>query len=356
MDLGENGRARPDAGDGAALGLVPRLHGVRDVAARRACATTALIESTRQQVERALRAPGRATGASRDALFHALPYPRRLRRSGAPLVAYRASGLQRAVRRTRLHALLPARLRQAEALAPTLTLRSIASAGAGATPARGRAAAEGRDAARLRAARVLRRRQRRHGARCSRPTAARCWRRATRAAAAPSSCTPAARRRPCDRARRADRGARGDRRRPHRRQQRRLRLDDQGVRPPAGRRPRVGAGQRRWPRRRATSPRSWPSSARRPARCTRCRLRLAYHDACHLAHAQGVRDEPRAVLRAIPGVRAASRSRSPPSAAAAPASTTSSSREAAGRPRAPQGRQRARRSSPTRWRPPTRAA
>jgi glycolate oxidase iron-sulfur subunit len=32
------------------------------------------------------------------------------------------------------------------------------------------------------------------------------------------------------------------------------------------------------------------------------RLRVAYHDACHLAHAQGVRDEPRALLRGIPGV------------------------------------------------------
>jgi len=32
------------------------------------------------------------------------------------------------------------------------------------------------------------------------------------------------------------------------------------------------------------------------------RLRIAYHDACHLAHAQGVRAEPRALLRAIPGV------------------------------------------------------
>ncbi|HEY7781081.1 MAG TPA: heterodisulfide reductase-related iron-sulfur binding cluster [Ktedonobacterales bacterium] len=29
-------------------------------------------------------------------------------------------------------------------------------------------------------------------------------------------------------------------------------------------------------------------------------LRVAYHDACHLAHAQGVRREPRAVLRSIP--------------------------------------------------------
>lgn len=30
--------------------------------------------------------------------------------------------------------------------------------------------------------------------------------------------------------------------------------------------------------------------------------RVAYHDACHLAHAQGVRAEPRALLRAIPGL------------------------------------------------------
>jgi glycolate oxidase iron-sulfur subunit len=31
-------------------------------------------------------------------------------------------------------------------------------------------------------------------------------------------------------------------------------------------------------------------------------LRLAYHDACHLAHAQGVREQPRELLRAIPGL------------------------------------------------------
>jgi len=29
-------------------------------------------------------------------------------------------------------------------------------------------------------------------------------------------------------------------------------------------------------------------------------LRVAYHDACHLAHAQGIREQPRALLRAIP--------------------------------------------------------
>jgi glycolate oxidase iron-sulfur subunit len=31
-------------------------------------------------------------------------------------------------------------------------------------------------------------------------------------------------------------------------------------------------------------------------------LRVAYHDACHLAHAQGVRQQPRDLLRAIPGL------------------------------------------------------
>jgi len=31
-------------------------------------------------------------------------------------------------------------------------------------------------------------------------------------------------------------------------------------------------------------------------------LRVAYHDACHLAHAQQVRDQPRALLQEIPGL------------------------------------------------------
>jgi len=31
-------------------------------------------------------------------------------------------------------------------------------------------------------------------------------------------------------------------------------------------------------------------------------LKVAYHDACHLAHAQGVRAQPRALLRSIPGL------------------------------------------------------
>jgi glycolate oxidase iron-sulfur subunit len=31
-------------------------------------------------------------------------------------------------------------------------------------------------------------------------------------------------------------------------------------------------------------------------------MTVAYHDACHLAHAQGVRAEPRSVLSGIPGL------------------------------------------------------
>jgi glycolate oxidase iron-sulfur subunit len=31
-------------------------------------------------------------------------------------------------------------------------------------------------------------------------------------------------------------------------------------------------------------------------------MRVTYHDACHLAHAQGVRQPPRDLLRSIPGI------------------------------------------------------
>jgi len=39
-----------------------------------------------------------------------------------------------------------------------------------------------------------------------------------------------------------------------------------------------------------------------PAPARKAGLRVAYHDACHLANAQGVRDEPRGLLRSIPGL------------------------------------------------------
>jgi glycolate oxidase iron-sulfur subunit len=39
-----------------------------------------------------------------------------------------------------------------------------------------------------------------------------------------------------------------------------------------------------------------------PPALGRIEARVAYHDACHLAHGQGIRDAPRALLRAIPGI------------------------------------------------------
>jgi glycolate oxidase iron-sulfur subunit len=42
---------------------------------------------------------------------------------------------------------------------------------------------------------------------------------------------------------------------------------------------------------------TWPRAERHPLEMT-----VAYHDACHLGHAQGVRAQPRALLRQIPGL------------------------------------------------------
>jgi glycolate oxidase iron-sulfur subunit len=44
------------------------------------------------------------------------------------------------------------------------------------------------------------------------------------------------------------------------------------------------------------------ASVRRRAPRHQVPLRVAYHDACHLGHAQGVREQPRELLRAIPGL------------------------------------------------------
>ena len=138
-------------------------------------------------------------------------------------------------------------------------------------------------------------------------------------------------------------------------QRRRLRLGDEGLRPAARATTPSGASARvRSARRCATCTSCWPSTSRRPS-AIRCALRVAYHDACHLAHAQGVRAQPRELLRTIPGLELRRAAPSGSSAAARPASTTCSS------PRPPPSWARARRatcSPPARRRspPPTRAA
>jgi glycolate oxidase iron-sulfur subunit len=78
-----------------------------------------LIAATRAQVERRYHrsAPDRLL---RGAIFALFPYPRRLRLLRAPLAGYQRSGLQRLVRRTGLLDLLPAQLASMESLAPPL--------------------------------------------------------------------------------------------------------------------------------------------------------------------------------------------------------------------------------------------
>jgi glycolate oxidase iron-sulfur subunit len=78
-----------------------------------------LIEDTRQQVERRhTRSPRER--ALRGAIFTLFPYPRRLRLLRGPLRVYQASGLQRLVGRTGLLRRMPT-LATMESLAPRLT-------------------------------------------------------------------------------------------------------------------------------------------------------------------------------------------------------------------------------------------
>jgi glycolate oxidase iron-sulfur subunit len=77
-----------------------------------------LIEATRAQVERRHRRSPRDR-ALRGAIFALFPYPRRLRALRAPLAAYQRSGLQRLVRRSGLLELVPA-LATMEAVAPPI--------------------------------------------------------------------------------------------------------------------------------------------------------------------------------------------------------------------------------------------
>jgi glycolate oxidase iron-sulfur subunit len=88
-----------------------------------------LIEATRAQIERRYRRP------LGDRLFRALvfaifPHPRRLRALALPLRFYQRSGLRALVRRSGLLRLLPARLRAMEAMLPPLGRRAPRAAGA----------------------------------------------------------------------------------------------------------------------------------------------------------------------------------------------------------------------------------
>ena len=78
-----------------------------------------LIESTRAQLERRVERP-RSERLLRSAVYALFPYPRRLRALRGPLRAYQASGLGKVLARSGLLARLPEGLQAMEALAPRL--------------------------------------------------------------------------------------------------------------------------------------------------------------------------------------------------------------------------------------------
>ena len=83
-----------------------------------------LIEATRAQLERHHRRPPIET-AHRQWIFNLFPYPARLRAALLPAWAYEASGLRALVRATSLLKLLPHKLRATEALLPSITLAEL---------------------------------------------------------------------------------------------------------------------------------------------------------------------------------------------------------------------------------------
>jgi glycolate oxidase iron-sulfur subunit len=83
-----------------------------------------LIEATRAQLQRHYRrSPGEII--HREWIFNLFPFPGRLRAALWPAWAYQASGLRALVRGTGLVKLLPFKLRSMEAMLPTLTVREL---------------------------------------------------------------------------------------------------------------------------------------------------------------------------------------------------------------------------------------
>ncbi|HZK82995.1 MAG TPA: heterodisulfide reductase-related iron-sulfur binding cluster [Humisphaera sp.] len=83
-----------------------------------------LIEATRAQIERRFDRP-LTEKLFRRLIFAVFPYPGRLRLLALPLWIYQRSGMQKLIRRTKLLSLLPIRLRAMEALSPTVSFGGL---------------------------------------------------------------------------------------------------------------------------------------------------------------------------------------------------------------------------------------
>jgi glycolate oxidase iron-sulfur subunit len=258
-----------------------------------------LIEQTRQQVERRWRRPT-ADRLLRDAIFALLPHPRRMRALARVLLLYQRSGVRGVLRRTGVLARLPRRLRLLEALAPPLDATALRTTTPERLPAQG--------ARRLRVALLSGCVQ---DAFFSEVNAA-----AGRVLAAWGCEVVTPPRQPCCGALELHSGREAAALRRARALVERLETADADriAVTSAG----CGSTLKEYGELLADDP-VWAARAARlaasvrdisellaelgePPRLSPLPLRLAYHDACHLAHAQGVREQPRALLAAVPGV------------------------------------------------------
>jgi glycolate oxidase iron-sulfur subunit len=257
-----------------------------------------LVEATRAQIERR---HDRSLGDRlfRSGLFAVIPYPARLRLALAPLVVY--GWIKPLIDRSGLLNLLPARVRALAKLAPPITVKSLTASTVEVTPAMG--------ARRMRVGLLTGCVQRLAFAHVNEAT--------VRVLAAEGCDVVAPRTQGCCGALALHAGrepdARGFARRVievfERAGIERVVVNAAGCGSSMKEYERLFADDPQWAARaRAFSAGvrdvnellielGEPRAARHPLN-----LRVAYHDACHLAHAQGVRQQPRDLLQQVPGI------------------------------------------------------
>jgi glycolate oxidase iron-sulfur subunit len=257
-----------------------------------------LIEATRGQIER--RYPRRAGDRLfRDAIFRVIPYPARLRLALAPLVVYR--WIQPLLARTGVLDLLPSRLRALATLAPPVSLRALTARVPEYTPATG--------TRRITAGLLTGCVQRLLFSHVNEAT--------IRVLAAEGCDVVAPSSQGCCGALMLHAGRLDDARAFARRTIEAF--EKSGVERVVANAAGCGSSMKEYGQLLADDP-AW--AARAAAFTGRVRdvsellaelgapqaprhplpLRVAYHDACHLAHAQGIRQQPRDLLSAIPGL------------------------------------------------------
>jgi glycolate oxidase iron-sulfur subunit len=259
----------------------------------------ALIEQTRAMVERDHRR-GLADRMFRGMIFALFPYPRRLKLAMAIQLIYQRTGLRWLVHRLGLIRLLPRRLRNLEALMPPVSMARLADRLPAAQPAAG--------PRRIRVALLPGCVQRVYFPEVNQATL-----RVLAAEGCEVVVPPAL---GCCGALSLHAGRDGEARRFARAAI--AALEQTGADAIAVNSAGCGSSMKEWGHLFAGDL-AWAERARaiaakvkdvsellagQPAVAERhpVRLRVAYHDACHLAHAQRIRAEPRALLAAIPGL------------------------------------------------------